>query len=140
MHNLFCMSLLKQDNTKNKRVYQRVTELELEANNGKKYKVEPIWDSAVYASKLESGQLPRLYYLVAWKRYPKEENTCKPSFAVQHPKKLINSLHKDHLEKAIATSPPIDLAPPMARPIVRPTSLKRKQGQPAGGASKHAKN
>ena len=52
---------------------ERVTELE--AVNSKEYKVKTIGDSAVYASKSESGQLPGLYYLVVWKGYFKEENT-----------------------------------------------------------------
>ena len=38
--------------------------LEFEAGNSEEYKVEAIWDSAVYTSKSESGQLPGLYYLV----------------------------------------------------------------------------
>ena len=54
---------------------KRVKKLELEAVDSEEYKVETIWDSAVYASKLESGQLPGLYYLAAWKEYPEEENT-----------------------------------------------------------------
>ena len=117
-----------------------VKKLELEAGDSKKYEVEAIWDSAVYASKLESGQLPGLYYLVAWKDYPEEENTWEPLSAVQHLKKLISCFHKEHPKKPIATSPPIDSASPMARPTVRPIPLKRKRGQPAGGASKRAKN
>ena len=55
MHNVFHMSLLKQDTTRKERVDKRVKELELEADNRKKYKVEAIWDSAVYANKSESG-------------------------------------------------------------------------------------
>ena len=105
--------------------------------------MEPIRDSAVYANKSESGHLLGLYYLVAWKGYPKEENTWEPSSAVQHLKKLISSFHKDHPEKPTATSPPIDSAPPMARPTVKPTAkatTKRKQGRPANSASKRAKN
>ena len=65
-----------------KRVDKWVTELELKAGNNKEYKVETIWDSAVYASKSESGQLPDLYYLVAYKSYPEEENTWEPLSAV----------------------------------------------------------
>ena len=117
------MSLLEQDTTKKERVDEQVTELE--AGNSKEYEVEAIQDSAVYASKLESDQLPGLYYMVAWKGYPEEENTWEPSSAVQHLKKLINSFHKDHPEKPTATFPSINSAPPMARPTVRPTSLKR---------------
>ena len=140
MHNVFHMSLLEQDTTRKERVDTRVKELELGAGNSKEYKVEAIWDSAIYASKSESGQLPGLYYLVAGKGYSEEENTWKPSSTVQHLKKLINSFYKNHLEKPTATSPPIDLAPPMARPTVRPTPLKQKRGQAAGIASKPAKN
>ena len=140
MYDVFHVSLLKQDSSKKERVDKRVKELELEAGNSKEYEVEAIWDSAVYASKSESGQLLGLYYLIAWKRYPKEKNTWEPSYAVQHLKKQINSFHKDHPEKPIATSPPINSAPPMARPTVRPNPLKRKQGRPAGSASKRAKN
>ena len=114
--------------------------IELEAGDSKEYKVEAIQDSAIYASKSESGQLPGLYYLIAWKGYPEEKNTWESSSAVQHPKKLINSFHKDHPEKLTATSPPIDSASPMARPTVRPTRLKQKQDRLAGGASKRAKN
>ena len=82
MHDVFHMSLLEQNTTKKERVNNRVKELELKAGNSKEYKVEAIWDSAVYASKSESGQLPGLYYLVAWKRYLKEENTWEASSAI----------------------------------------------------------
>ena len=76
------MSLLKQNNTKKKRVGKWVIELELKADDSKEYKVKVIQDSVVYASESVLDQLPGLYYLVAWKKYPKEENTWEPSFAV----------------------------------------------------------
>ena len=68
MHNVFHKSLLEQDTTRKERVDKRVMKLEHEAGNSEEYKIEVIWDSIVYASKSESGQLPGLYYLVAWKR------------------------------------------------------------------------
>ena len=34
-------------------------------NKEKEYEVDGIWDSAVYAKKSATGQLPRLYYLVS---------------------------------------------------------------------------
>ena len=43
------------------------------ANNSKEYEIKVIWNCAVYAKKSES-HLPGLYYLVAWKGYPEEEN------------------------------------------------------------------
>ena len=50
-------------------------QLELEAGNNDKYKVDGIWDNAIYARKLASRQLLELYYLVLWKDYLEEENT-----------------------------------------------------------------
>ena len=61
------MSLLKQNTTKKGQVDDNITELiELDANNNEsgEYKVEAIYNSAVYAKKLESGHLPKLDYLV----------------------------------------------------------------------------
>ena len=72
IHNGFHVSLLEQETTKKERVDENMTEFK--AGNSKKYKVEVIQDSTVYINKAE-GHLPNLYYLVAWKRYLKEENT-----------------------------------------------------------------
>ena len=63
MYNVFYVSLLEQNTIKKERVDKRVTELE--ASNSKEYKVEAIEDRTVYARKLESSQLPGLYYLIA---------------------------------------------------------------------------
>lgn len=58
-------------------------QLEFEANdNREKYKMEGIQDSTVYIKNSESDYLPRLYYLVSWKSYPKEENSQKPALAI----------------------------------------------------------
>ena len=143
IHDVFHVSLLEQDTTRKERVDEKVTELDFEAGNSKEYKVKAIRDSAVYINKSESSHLSDLYYLVAWKGYLKEKNTWEPLSAVQYLKKLISSFHKDHLEKATATSPPINSALPMARPTVKPTAkatTKRKQSWPANSASKQAKN
>ena len=123
------MLLLEQDTTRKGRVHEKNAEkLDADDDSGE-YEVEAIWDSALYARELESGYLPGLYYLVFWKRYPEEENTWEPASAVQQLRKLINSFHKDHPNKPMATSPTIDTALPMARPIVKPTKpLKRKRG------------
>ena len=72
---MFHVLLLEQNTTKKGRVSKEVPELNAGDNNSKKYKVEAIWDRTVYANKLESGHLPSLYYLVAWKSYSKKENT-----------------------------------------------------------------
>ena len=44
-------------------------------NGGSNYKVEAIWDSAVYAKESKSGHFLELYYLISWKSYSKKENT-----------------------------------------------------------------
>ena len=58
------MSLLEQDITKKDQVDKKVTELDFEAGDSEEYKVEAIWNNAVYAKELE-GHLPGPYYLVA---------------------------------------------------------------------------
>ena len=57
------MSLLEYNITKKERV-DKVLELDA-GENSKPYKIEAIWDSAVYAMELELGYLSGLYYLVA---------------------------------------------------------------------------
>ena len=133
------MSLLEQDTIKKELVDENVTELEFDAGNSEEYKVQAIWDSAVYAMELKSGHLPGFYYLVAWKGYPEEENTWEPFSAVQHLRKLIKSFYKDHSEKPLSFFPPIDSAPPMAKPTIKPKvkfTTKRKRGRPANSANK----
>ena len=142
IHDVFHVSLLEQDTTRKGRVDEKVRQMEFDAGDDEsgEYKVEAIWDSAVYARESESGHLPGLYYLVSWKGYPEEENTWEPASAVQHLRKLISSFHKDHPDKPTATSPAIDTAPPMARPTVKPTGPpKRKRGRPANSTNKRAK-
>ena len=136
---MFHISLLEH-NTTRKEWIEKIPELDA-GDNSNKYKVEAIWDSAVYANKSESGHLPDLYYLVAWKGYPKKENPCKLLSAVQHLKKLISSFYKSYLEKPTTTSSPINSALLMAKPTIKPTQpiTKRKQGQSANSTNKQAK-
>ena len=101
---------------------ENATELDTCNDNSGKYKVEAIWDSAVYRQKSESGHLSRFYYLVSWKGYLEEENTWKPYLAVQHLKKLINLFYKDHPDKSIATFKAIDTVSPMAKPTIKPVT------------------
>ena len=84
IHDVFHVSLLKQDITRKGRMDEEVKQMKFEADNDDsgKYKLEAIRNSAVYAKESESGHLPGLYYLVLWKGYPKEENTWEPASAV----------------------------------------------------------
>ena len=80
IHDIFHVLMLEQYTIKKGQVNDM--QLEFEAGNNKEYKVDGIWDSAIYAKESTIGQLPRLYYLVFWKSYPKEENTCEPTLAI----------------------------------------------------------
>ena len=78
IHNIFYVSLLEHDTTRKGRVDEEIRQMKFNnngnGNNNREYKVEAIWDSAVYARELEVYLLG-LYYLVSWKRYSEEENT-----------------------------------------------------------------
>ena len=140
---MFHVSLLEYNTTRKKRVSKGVPKLDDSNKDSEEYEVEAICNSAVYANKSESGHLPGFYYLVAWKDFFEEKNTWEPLLAIQHPKKLISSFHKDHPKKPIATFLPINSALPMAKPTVKPLAkaiTKQKRGQPANSASKQVKN
>ena len=65
IHNVFHESLLEQDTTRKEPMDKNMTELDAGDDDSEEYKVEAIWDSAVYATESESGHLPGLYYLVS---------------------------------------------------------------------------
>ncbi len=102
-------------------------EVEFEAKDNKEYEVKVIIDSAVYGQQA-NDQMPGLYYLLAWKDYPEEENTWELLLAVIHHQKLISTFHEEHLEKPIVISLPLDSALPMTRPTI-PYTPKRKRGR-----------
>ena len=136
------MSLLEHDTTRKEQVDENMTKLKFDAGDSEAYEVEAIRDSAVYVIESESGYLSGLYYLIAWKGYPEEENTWEPFSTVQHLRKLIRLFHKDHPRKPTANSPPINSTPPMAKLTVKPTAkstTKRKRGRPANSANKQVK-
>lgn len=62
---------MEQDNTRKRWVDKNIIELEVGNNDGGEYKVEAIYDSAVYIREL-AGYLLEFYYLVFWKNYPKK--------------------------------------------------------------------
>ena len=76
------MSLLKQDTTRKRWVNKKIPELDAGNEDSEEYKMEAIWNNAVYVNKSESSYLPGLYYLVVWKGYPEEENIWKLLSAV----------------------------------------------------------
>ena len=51
------------------------TKLNAGDNKSGKYELKAIWGSAVYVKESKLGHLSRLYYLITWKSYQKEENT-----------------------------------------------------------------
>ena len=127
-------------------VEKKVRQIEFDTgdNDSREYKVEVIWDSAVYSRESKSGHLSGFYYLVLWKGYPEEKNIWEPVLAVQHFRKLISLFHKNHLDQPTATFPTIDIAPLIARPIVKPTVKptkppKQKREQPTNSIHKQTK-
>ena len=103
-------------------------DFEFKAGNNEKYEVDSIRDSMVYAKESIIDQLSRLYYLVLWKGYSKEENTWEPVSAIQHLQRLTNAYHKNNPERLTAISLPVNMAPLMARSTA---ALTKKRGQPA---------
>ena len=57
---------------------------DFKACDDKEYKINGIWDSAVYARELAIRQLSGLYYLILWKGYSEEENIWETVLAIQH--------------------------------------------------------
>ena len=82
VYNVFHVLLLEQDTTRKGLMSKKILELDAGNKDSEEYKVEAICESAVNANKSESGHLLGLYYLVAWKSYPEEENTWEPLSAV----------------------------------------------------------
>lgn len=68
------MSLLEENTTRKGWIDKNVTEFEASKDN-KEYKVEKIWNNAVYAKKLATCHLLDLSYLISWKGYPEKKNT-----------------------------------------------------------------
>ena len=135
IHDVFHVSPLEQDTTRKGREFS-MPKFE-PGDNNKEYKVEAIRDSAVYAKEVD-GYLPGLYYLVALKGYPKEENTWKSSSTVMYLRMMVSTFHKNYPEKPTATSAPLDSALPMAKPVVQ-LPAKQKRGRPIGCVKKCAK-
>ncbi len=127
IHDVFYLLPLEQDTTRKRRVDKAKLEpekdVEFEAGGNKEYEIKAIIDSMVYGQQANSNQMPDLYYLILWKRYPEEENTWEHLSAVIHLWKLINTFHKEHPEKPTVTSLLLDSTPPMARSTI-PKELK----------------
>lgn len=97
---------------------KNTTQTKFHIGNKKKFEVEQVEDSAVYARE-SAGRFPRLHNLILWKTYCKEENTWKPVFAMQHLQKYISIFHKDYSEKLIVTLFLVNTAPSKTRPTTR---------------------
>lgn len=56
--------MLELDTIGKESVDKNTAQLKFEADDNKEYKIEGIQNSAIYAMKLETSYLPKLYYLV----------------------------------------------------------------------------
>ena len=93
-----------------------MVQLKFEAGgNNEENEMGCICDSVVYYKELEVGHLPGLYYFISWKGYPEDKSTWELALLVQHLQKLVSTFYKDQSSKLTVTSPPIDLATPMAK-------------------------
>ena len=100
IYKVFHMSILEQDTIRKGRINEFAV-LEFDKGNNKEYKIEIIWDNAVYTKKADRHLLG-LYYLVAWKGYPEEKNTWEPFSAIMHLQKMVSTFYKNHPKKPIA--------------------------------------
>lgn len=58
--------------------------------------------------------------LLFWQSYLKNEDTWEPVLAVMHLYKMNTTFDINHLEKSIVTSPLINSALPMDKPLAKP--------------------
>ena len=84
-------------------------------SNNKEYKVEDIYNSAIYAKKLKAGHLLGFYYLISQKSYSEDESIQKPASAMQHLWKWVSISYKDHCNKITTIFLPINLALSMTK-------------------------
>lgn len=78
------------------------------------YKVKTMKNSAIYITKA-IGHLPKIYYLIFWKGYSKDESTWELALAVMHLWKIVNTTYNNNLGKPITISQLIDCASPIAK-------------------------
>ncbi len=75
IYDVFHVLLLEYNITKKGWVDKTTSQLDFETDNKeKKYKIEQIWDDAIYPRELREHLL-ELYYQIFWKGYSEEENT-----------------------------------------------------------------
>lgn len=67
IYNVFHISLLGQDMTRNKYIMEKVSEFDV--GNSKEYEIEAIWENEIYGRQLKSHLIPGLYYHLSWKSY-----------------------------------------------------------------------
>ena len=76
IYDIFYIRLLKKDVTRKKWLKENnLAELDIRNNKGGKYKINTIWDSAVYRKNSKSDYFPKFYYMIFGKDYLEKENT-----------------------------------------------------------------
>ena len=146
IHNVFHVSMLKQDTTKKKQVDKKVKQMEFDASDDEsgEYEVEAIWDSAVYERESKSGYLPGSLLSGLIEKISRGRKYLETSFNGPSTQKAYQLVPQNHPDKPTATFLAIDTAPPMAKSTIRPPVKssklpKQKQRQLANSTNKWAK-
>ncbi len=103
IHNVFHVSLLEKDSSKQGEVSQSLENMEFDEGDAHDYVVAGVVDSAVFEPG-EDGKAGGLYYQVHWEGYPDSEDTWEPYEGVSHLRKLLGKFHKEHPNKPTAES------------------------------------
>ena len=78
---------------------EKITVIRFAKNDRKDYEIKALGDSAIYASKPESGHLAKILLYNSVKKLLQEKNIWKSLLTSQHLKKLTSYFHKKHLMK-----------------------------------------
>lgn len=130
------MSILEKNNTKKRQIKKVTFQVKFEENNNnKKYEVNTICNSAVYAKQSKIGYLLGYYQSLSQKDYPEKNKTQESILIIKHLWTLFSTYPKKHLEKLLENLTLVNSVSLMTKPIVKLflefSVAKKKIGQPA---------
>ena len=93
----------------------------------------------IYGYETQS-ELLNLYYLALWKSYLEEKSIWEPLIVVIYLQKLINTFHKEYLEKLTTTCPFLNYTQRITRLIISKKQTKQKHGRSSKNDNKKSRN